>query len=188
MTEQMKASEAPGGGTVEAKLRYLLDRQAIFDCVNRYARGLDRHDDEVVVGCYYADANDHHGPFRGSPEEFVAWANELHEADWSVHHHHLTTHTAEIDGDVAHAETYCIGTFLRKDGSAVDMAGGRYIDRLERRDGEWRIAARTVVIEWACAADGLGSKFSAEAFPDGSWDRDDPSYRRPLLVEAPGLI
>lgn len=26
--------------------------------------------------------------------------------------------------------------------------GGRYIDRLERRLGEWRIAKRTVVMDW----------------------------------------
>ena len=27
-------------------------------------------------------------------------------------------------------------------------AGGRYVDRFERRHGEWRIAERTVVVDW----------------------------------------
>jgi hypothetical protein len=88
----------------------------------------------------------------------------------------------ELDGDVAHAETYCIGTFLRKAEPVVDMAGGRYIDRLERRDGEWKIVAREVVIEWVCACDASASRFSADAYPDGTWDRTDPSYARPLVV------
>jgi hypothetical protein len=62
------------------------------------------------------------------------------------------------------------------------MAGGRYIDRLERRNGEWRIVAREVVIEWVCAADSTSSRFSADPYPDGTWDRSDLSYRRPLVV------
>lgn len=165
------------------EIQRLLDLQAIRDVVHGYVRGLDRHEDERVVAAYHPDALDRHGPFTGTPDEFVAWANELHEADWIAHQHHLTTHNVELDGDVAHAETYCIGTFLRRDDAVVDMAGGRYIDRLERRDGEWRIAAREVVIEWACSAPREGCRFSPEMFPDGTWDRSDPSYRRPLVVD-----
>jgi hypothetical protein len=170
--------------TTAEDVQHLIDRMAIIDCLNRYVRGLDRHDDELVASAYHADALDHHGDFLGSPAEFIPWANALHEADWSAHHHHLTTQSIEIDGDVAHAESYCIGTFLRKDEPVVDMAGGRYIDRLERRDGEWRIAAREVSIEWVCAADSTASRFSADAYPDGTWDRTDLSYRRPLVAGA----
>jgi SnoaL-like protein len=160
-----------------ADVQRLIDRQAIVDCIHRYARGLDRHDDELVASAYHPGAVDHHGDFLGDPAEFIPWAN-----DWVSHQHHLTTQTVDLDGDVAHAETYCIGTFLRKDEPVVDMAGGRYIDRLERRDGEWKIVAREVVIEWVCAAEGTASRFSADPYPDGSWDRTDPSYRRPLVV------
>ena len=167
---------------MDPDVQRLLDRQAILDCLNRYVRGLDRHDDELVASAYHPDALDHHGSFLGSPAEFIPWANELHAVDWSAHHHHLTTHTCELDGDVAHTETYCIGTFLRQDEPVVDRGGGRYIDRLERRDGEWKIAAREVVIEWACAADSRESRFSAEPYPDGTWDRSDLSYRRPLVA------
>jgi hypothetical protein len=169
-------------GANATELQYLLDRMAILDCINRYVRGLDRHDDELVASAYHDGAIDHHGDFLGSPAEFIPWANELHAASWSAHQHHITSHTAEIDGDVAHAESYCIGTFQRKDERIVDMAGGRYIDRLERRDGEWRIVAREVVIEWVCAADGATSRFSSAPYPDGTWDRADLSYQRPLLA------
>lgn len=167
-----------------AALQRLLDRQDILDCVSRYARGLDRHDDAMVASAYHPDALDNHGDFTGSADAFIPWANELHAADWDAHQHHLTNHVCEIDGDVAHAETYCIGAFRRKDHSMVDMAGGRYIDRLERRDGQWRIAARTVVMEWVCAAPSAVSRFSADPYPPGAWDRSDRSYQRPLVIAA----
>jgi hypothetical protein len=169
-------------GTVSPELQYLLDRQAILDVVNRYARGLDRHDDEMVASVYHPDALDHHGPFTGRPDEFIAWANELHESEWVSHQHHITNHTAEIEGDIAHAESYVIGVLRRKEGMTVDVAGGRYIDRLERRGGEWRIAAREVVVEWVCVGDGAQALFRIDPFPNGTWDRTDLSYRRPLEV------
>ena len=114
----------------------LLDRQAISDCVHRYSRGLDRHDDAMVASCYWDDAIDEHGPFTGSPQEFIAWANDLHSTSFRGHQHHITTQTVEIDGDTAHAESYILGVLTRKgDGEVSDIAGGRYLDRLERRDG-----------------------------------------------------
>ena len=170
--------------SVDAQLQRLLDREAIRDVIHRFARGLDRHDDELVASAYHADALDHHGGFLGRPEEFISWANALHAADWVAHHHHLTTHTIEVDGDVAHAETYCIGTFLRRDEPLVDIAGGRYVDRLERRDGDWRIVAREALIEWACVADAAASRFAFGVAGDGRWDRSDRSYERPLTVGA----
>jgi hypothetical protein len=167
------------------ELRELLDREAVRECVQRFARGLDRHNDELVLATYHEDARDRHGDFVGTPREFLAWANGIHAADWVTHHHHLTTHTVEIDGDVAHAETYCIGTFLRRDRRLVDIAGGRYIDRLERRADGWRIVAREALIEWACAAEVGASRFSFGTSGVGAWDRSDPSYRRPLEIGAP---
>ncbi|HVW17589.1 MAG TPA: nuclear transport factor 2 family protein [Solirubrobacteraceae bacterium] len=169
---------------VDPEVRLLLDREAIREVIHRFARGLDRHDDELVVSAYHPDATDRHGSFSGGPDAFVAWANALHAEGWSVHHHHLTTSTIEVDGDVAHAETYCIGTFRRRDEPVVDIAGGRYVDRLERRDGEWRIAAREALIEWACAADADASRFAFGLSDAGRWDRDDPSYRRPPTGDA----
>ena len=45
---------------------------------------------------------------------------------------HVCARQRRIDGDQTVLETF----------------GGRYLDRFERRDGEWRIAHRTVVHEW----------------------------------------
>ena len=48
----------------------------------------------------------------------------------------------QIDGDLAHAETYYLFVGRNRDQTNW-IAGGRYIDRLERRGGAWRIALRT---------------------------------------------
>jgi uncharacterized protein (TIGR02246 family) len=162
----------------------LLDRQAISDCVHRYSRGLDRHDDEMVASCYWDDAVDEHGTFTGGPREFIAWANDLHATSFRGHQHHITTQTVEIDGDIAHAESYVLGVLTRKgDGEISDIAGGRYLDRLERRDGEWRIAARRVIVEWCSVVDGAGALFGPQnGFPAPRWDREDISYDRPLVA------
>jgi hypothetical protein len=48
-----------------ARLQELVDRADILDCVQRYARGIDRHDVELVASCYHPDAIDDHGLYVG---------------------------------------------------------------------------------------------------------------------------
>ena len=166
------------------ELQRMRDRQEIHDCVLRYARGLDRHDEEILASVFHDDAIDHHGDFIGTRDEFVPWANALHEDGWTAHTHFMANHRAEIEGDVAHSETYVLFVLRRKDGSKIDLGGGRYIDRLERRDGEWRIGARELVIDWRAEAD--PSRYGrAHTYPNGTWDRSDPSYRRPFELRLP---
>lgn len=155
--------------------RLLLDRRQIRDCVHRYARGLDRHDDELLASAFHFDAVDNHGNFVGRLSEFVQWANhEVHEPH-ILHNHHITTHYAEIEGDVAHGETYIIFILRHSDGKTVRIGFGRYVDRFERRDGEWRIAVRQLVTDLRFTAD--GSLFDTEdGYYHGTWDRSDLSY------------
>ena len=49
---------------------------------------------------------------------------------------------------MAHTETYYLFVGRNRDESNW-IAGGRYLDRLERRDEQWRIAPRTNAIEWS---------------------------------------
>jgi hypothetical protein len=164
---------------LEREVRQLRDRQAIGDCLNRYSRGLDRHDDELLSSVYHGDAIDHHGPpFLGPPRDFVPWAHKLHTDDYFSHQHYVTNNTVDIDGDVAHSEIYFQAVLRRKDG-LLDLRGGRYIDRLERRDGVWRVAGREVLVDWASTTGG-----AVLEMPTGTWDRTDVSYQRPLAVPA----
>jgi hypothetical protein len=74
--------------------------------------------------------------------------------------HKLGQSLIEIDGDVAHAESYAICHHVMAEaveagegGATRDVAdrvmGIRYVDRFERRGGEWRIARRELRWEWA---------------------------------------
>ena len=61
---------------------------------------------------------------------------------------------------------------------------GRYVDRLERRDGRWRIAVRHGTAELAFTADArlLQSRFfTSQGYEGGTRDRTDLSYTRPLV-------
>lgn len=175
-------------------LQRLLDRQDIADCLTRFARGMDRFDRSLFLSAFHADATIAAGPFVGSPEACWDWAVPLHEAAQVLHHHALLNHSADIDGDTAHAETYY--QFIARNrpfepggDETVMLAGGRYIDRLERRDGSWRIALRTNLIEWSCLQPALPLPFGE--VPDlalngvSARDAGDPSYLRPLVNRRP---
>ena len=162
----------------------LVDREAIRDCSLRYARGLDRHDPEIYASPYHPDAIDRHGEFLGRRDDFVPWGLALLASEWDAHTHYITNIRVDIDGDTAHAESYVLFVQRRRDGGNHDLGGGRYIDRLERRDGEWRIVARELVNEWLGRME-RGVFGGAENYTGGRWDHDDPSYHRPFVLPDP---
>lgn len=167
----------------EARIDVLLDRQDILDCVTRFARAMDRFDRDLFLSAFHADAVIAAGPFVGSPADCYDWAAPMHDAGQVATHHNLLNHSCEIDGDSAHSETYYLFVGRNRDDSNW-VAGGRYVDRFERRDGAWRIADRTTVIEWSGLVPTMPIPFAdvpgigLNGAPARS--RDDLSYRRPL--------
>jgi ketosteroid isomerase-like protein len=168
--------------TSAVQLQELLDRQAIADCVHRYARGIDRQDVDLVVSCYHPDAIDDHGSFVGSGRELAEWAFERKKGELASQNH-ITTHNVELNGDTAHGETYHLST-SRAPSGIVRYASRRYIDRFERRDGEWRIAARLCMVESVIEVQGEDTSGRSQGL--GFRDRRDPSYQRPLVVRTSG--
>jgi ketosteroid isomerase-like protein len=169
-------------------IQYLKDRTAILDCVAKHARGCDRHDVELLTSTYHDDAVDVHGATVNPGPAYAAWANDVHRASSSNHLHNITTHTCEIDGDEAHAESYVLVTLLDPASSTATVMGGRYVDRLERRGDQWRIAVRRATVELAYTADARllqSSFFTAQGYEHGTRDRQDVSYQRPLSADAP---
>lgn len=166
-----------------ARLAHLLDRQDILDCQTRFSRGMDRFDRDIFLSAFHPDATIAAGAFVGNPAALYDWARNLHEQGQSGTHHNLLNHTCDIDGDVAHTETYYLFVGRNRDETNW-IAGGRYIDRLERRDGAWKIALRTNAIEWSGMVPTLPLPFAD--VPDinlngaASRSKDDPSYQRPL--------
>lgn len=128
----------------------LLARQEIADVILRYARGIDRLDLELVRSCYHPDAYDDHGAFKGPIDEFIEAARSF-LPKWTATQHFMGNMLIEVDGDSARAETYAVAYHRREDGEGSgkdDIMGIRYVDRFEKREGEWKIAHRVVVNEW----------------------------------------
>ena len=168
-------------------VQFLKDRAEILDCIARHARGCDRHDVALLSGTYHEDGIDEHGTTVVAGPAYAEWANTVHAASSQAHLHNVTTHTCEIDGDTAHAESYVLVTMLSPDASVATVMCGRYLDRLERRNGEWRIALRRSTVELAFNADAalLHSKFfTGQHFIRGTRDSRDLSYERPLRAES----
>ena len=158
-------------------MQELLDKEAIRQVVLRYCRGVDRADAELIASAYHPDAVDEHGGARYTGETVGAGIVELTSSS-RVTMHHVTNQLIELLGpDRAASETYfTVWQTMDRGGAEHTLhALGRYVDRMERRGGEWRIAHRLVIVEFtrllppsddmAPSAPGLGRR-----------DRHDPSY------------
>jgi hypothetical protein len=162
-----------------AAIAALLDRQAIGDCMLRYARGVDRLDEDLIRSAYWADAHDSHGQLNGSLDGFLAgWLPQQPQRD--VAHHFLGNQWVELDGDGADVETYFISASKTVDSDTLELVAGRYVDRFEKRAGEWRIATRLVLLDWQCTTDASGMAQRLSRSHTGSRDGSDPSYERPV--------
>ena len=160
---------------ISEDIRALLDRQAIWDCLMRYTRGVDRLDAELIRSAYWPDAFDSHGPMSGTPEQFIAkWLPT--QATREAGQHFVGNHAVWLRGAVADAETYFMSSMKSTGSSVLRIVAGRYLDRFERRDGEWRIKERVVVLDWQCDSDASGMADVLSGRVRGVRSREDPSY------------
>ena len=161
------------GELKEAELRALLDKAKIHDTLMRYSRGVDRGDGELVVSCFHPDATLDMGRGPMSP---AALAEGIAKMKATGTMHFIGNEYVEVDGDSAYSETYFISyaTITDSGQSATRSRGGRYLDRFERRDGEWKIVRRLLVDEWS-RLDDLPTP-PTPAGRVGLRSKDDPVY------------
>ena len=136
---------------MDPQLQELLDKKAIEEVLIRYGRTQDWLDTPGQDSCFWPDAEIDFGFFKGDGAGWVAHVMP-HEAEALRRWHMSTSIMIEVDGDKATAECYgiAVGTADIGGGKLQDsMYGGRYLDELERRNGEWRISKRTYILDWA---------------------------------------
>jgi hypothetical protein len=175
----------------DSALQRLVDQSAIRDVLARYARGVDRCDWDLIRAAFHTEATDDHGPNRGGVESLIDWVSRRHVLIGQSMHFLGNILIEFADNDRALVETY-YAAYQRLGPEATESrtmllgesAGdetmdvtvlGRYIDRFERRNGEWRIARRTNVFE------AIRSNIVADPSqnPDYNWaqrDRTDKLY------------
>ena len=174
---------------LQDRIARLEARAEIRDCIERYARGMDRRDREILRSAYHDGAVDDHVGFVGEVDDFIDWAYAYHSTQ-TRYQHYLLNHTADIDGDEAHAETYYLFVGTDKEpANHLTLSGGRYVDRLERRNGRWAIVDRVCVVEWNAESTSLITE-EVIAMMSGTMklpthDTSDPSYARPLAATRP---
>jgi hypothetical protein len=153
----------------------LLDKEAIRAAMLRYCRGVDRADAGLIASAYHPDAVDEHGQARFTGDNVGPGIVELVQSA-RVSLHQVTNQQIELHGpDTAGSETYFTAWQLMESDGEERMlrALGRYVDRMERRDGEWRIAHRKVIVEFTQF---LPPATTLPPSGNGRRDRKDPSY------------
>lgn len=165
----------------------LLAREEIADVVKALARGTDRLDRELMASCYHPDGTDDHNVFRGTGTEFAQWVVD------TLPHFQATMHfigpprirnAPSKDGrDRAKVDTYCVAHHVSQpddEGLQTDMVLGlRYVDRFERREGRWLIAARVCAFDWSYTIEfdpARGFQFES-TWTLGARDRTDVTYQ-----------
>jgi hypothetical protein len=130
----------------------LSDRLEIQHVLMNYFRGVDRFDRDLVRGLFFDDAHltyrTHDGSVDGLVDSVLPHVHDRYERTM----HNAGTVIIDLEGDSARTETYCIAYHMGNHESQADaeflVVWSRYLDRFERRNGEWRIARRFVVYEW----------------------------------------
>jgi hypothetical protein len=170
------------------QLQGLLDKQAITEVIHRYGRSMDRVDQEIGYSVFWPDAvaDYHEQMFQGTGHGFIDWVLPTHLSFFASHSHRFSNILIDVAGDRARSETYVEVTLRRIDdeGRCFDSLNcGRYVDRWERRDGEWRIIHRRYLHD-------IGNTVPATAgFATTSRrDRLDPSYFPDDGPDAPAVM
>ena len=175
--------------TSSESLQRLADRAEILDCLCRYSRGVDRGDWDAVRASYHGDATDQHGEYKGDVGGLMKWLERRFEGVGNSMHFLGQSLIEFASRDFAFVETYFCSRRLRAPTAAEEAtlasddmmcreAWGRYVDHFERRDGQWRVASRVVVIETSYTSIAMGGKRNTGAPTTwGSRDTSDVSHR-----------
>ncbi len=177
------------GGSVEispelmAQARHALAKAQIHDLICAHARAVDRGDAGLLASLWSEGATVDVGEFytgdsQGFCELMLETAQTLRRMAHTVNNEWI-----QVDGDAAVAESYVIAvsTAAGEDGDVDTLTGGRYLDRFQRVDGQWKTSHRTYVSDWLIEQpssdqrDEPGSMYEALTTRGGLYP-DDPVY------------
>jgi len=161
-------------------------RNQISEVLYAAARAADRADQELQASCFHPDGEDYRGVANGP---FMLCVDTL--GKWAVTQSRHTVSNISIKfltPDSAQVETYVDafhfwGTDV-KGGGRFEFIQARYLDRFERRNGQWKIVRRMTIWDecWMEGEkpswmDGVAGEYVKEnKFMRGTRDRRDPYY------------
>jgi hypothetical protein len=160
-------------------LNTLLAKQEIYELCCLYMRGLDRLDAGLLLSVFHEDGWCEYGFSNCPPGEFVEFAIKA-LGDHEANQHMIGNVLIELEGEEAFGEVYFrayhkIAT--EQDFEDVIIAG-RYLDRYEKRDGQWKMAYRSERVDWSRTEPSADSYFELDPNCLRGGRRDDAVYDR----------
>jgi hypothetical protein len=154
-------------------------RAAIDDALRSYCRGIDRLHAPAIEAAFHPDAIlEGYGSGEPTPiDVFVPNVLASLRAKFAATQHRLSNVSIAVDGDSALAESYVLAYHVidnGDEGRTLITFNGRYIDRFESRDGDWRIARRTLRVDWSDISP-MGAAMAGAYVHSGRDGSPDPS-------------
>lgn len=177
---------------MEDHLELAADKIAISDVIYKYCRAIDRLDRELLKSVFHEDSTHHHGSYEGSSKQFCDFAFDI-LSELEQTQHLVGNILIEVKENFAWSESYWTAYhriakghesdagFIGKHDVTIDedvFVSGRYIDKLEKRDGEWKIIKRQGIHDWVRFEPACDKGELNEEGPKGMRDRTDPAYLR----------
>lgn len=183
---------------LESDTKQVADDGAILRNELKYTRGLDRHEEALARDAFWPDATISYGSVI-PVTDIGTWANSVHSKR-AAHQHHVTSLTLDYSGTTAHEEGNILFTAdvqrdTRFDTNGIPSPGrvlprskatlgtGRYINRYEERDGQWKMVVHEYVHDLSVSFEPVDLCVKACL---GRWDTSDLSYERPLRPLSDG--
>ncbi len=169
MTEEMGTTPHPN---------QIADRMAIYDVLNLHSRGLDRRDKYAVQCAYWSNAEVDYGSFKGSAHQFAVLVVRALDEQYELTRHSLSNTLIQFSANTALCESTVEAGHLLPGAAEELLFYGRYLDKLEKRGMQWKIAHRQVVMDWSKRLPVLDERDGAAFFDiaKSAHLNDDPLY------------
>jgi ketosteroid isomerase-like protein len=177
---------------MDPRLQDMLDHHEIRKTLAEYCHACDRADVEMMASVYTGDDSfDDHGHVKAPGPEYARVMTDLMLKRTDAASHILGQSLIEVDGDAAAAETFFFALFHipSEDGPArLNQLAGRFVDRLERKDGKWKIRNRTCVRDTSISLTVERDDYASYGLAPGMRDASDPGAALLRLAHWNGAI
>jgi len=127
----------------------LADRLAIQDVLHLHCRGLDRLDKDAIQCAYWPEAEVDYGSYKGSAHVFAELVVGALGQTYELTRHSISNTLTQFTGHVARSESTVHAGHLLIGAQEEMLFYGRYLDKLEKRHGQWKMLHRQVVMDWS---------------------------------------
>jgi len=164
--------------TIDARLQEMLDHYEIRKTLALYCHACDRADEALMASVYTGeDSFDDHGHVKAPGPEYAKAMTKLVLDRTEAISHILGQSLITVDGDKAGAETFFVA-FMRLPASdsgpaRMNQLIGRFVDRLERIDGTWKIRHRTCLRDTSMTTFIDRDDYAAYGFVEATRDASD---------------